>query len=711
MTSQRAVGIDLGTTYSVAAWVDRSDRSAVIANSDGDILTPSTIVFEEHEIIVGKQASKLGVMKTDRLAECVKRDMGNPIYSRAIDGEYLPPEVIQACLLKKIREDITEKIGPDFGVVITVPAFFDDSRRRATAIAGEIAGLRLLDIVNEPMAGALAFGEHIGALQALPPAPEDLKVLVYDLGGGTFDVTVLEINQGGFRTLATDGDVHLGGRDWDMRLADMASEQFAKRFREDPRDNPVSRQRLLAEVEQAKRTLSARQRARVRIDHAGSSLEVELKRDAFEERTADLLERTAHTTRELLVTAGLEWKDVSRVLLVGGATRMPMISQMLSGLSGITPDYVVSPDEAVARGAAIYAKHLLDAAEGSPPKFRITNVNAHNLGVQGIERDTKQRVNAVLIRRNTPLPVRTTRTFVTNRADQRTIGIVVLEGESSLPSECTVIGRAVIDDLPRNLPEGHPVKVTYEYTTSARLRVEAIVPDADRDVRIEIERGARLPDEWIGEWRKAVCGKGGLGALRRVLDRQRKHDQRAWRQVRGSERIADRKEAASGKGGLAAVREMLGRQGKRASRLWGLVRGTGARVEAEAAESDAEIRVAYDGVVVDPGQCDEDGHLRDEPLALDATAETVAAPDAGEGEELASAGDSMATAYRGPPRVRKRRRRKSIALELVKIVVGGVVGLAIGQLILWWVFHRDPLGVGPRLPSPVQDWVVPVELR
>ena len=207
-------------------------------------------------------------------------------------------------------------------------------------------------------------------------------MLVYDLGGGTFDSTLLEISRQGYRTLATDGDVKLGGYDWDMRLVDLASERFIGRFREDPRANAVSLQRLLREVEQAKRTLSARSRAVVRVEHVGSHLETEVTRTEFEEATADLLERTAYTTQELLNTAGLQWSEVDRILLVGGATRMPMVARMLRDLSGQAPQSTVSPDEAVARGAAVYAGYLLNSRSDSPPKFRITHVNAHNLGVR-----------------------------------------------------------------------------------------------------------------------------------------------------------------------------------------------------------------------------------------------------------------------------------------------------------------------------------------
>ncbi|OYV84671.1 MAG: hypothetical protein B7Z73_14990 [Planctomycetia bacterium 21-64-5] len=346
MSRNRAVGIDLGTTYSAVSWLHESGKTAMIPNSEGDVLTPSVVLFEDDEIIVGKEAKKVGPLKPTRFAECVKRDMGSPVYSRAICGDYMPPEVVQAWVLKKLKADILRTLGPDFRAVITVPAFFDEPRRKATADAGSMAALPVLDVVNEPTAAALAFGEELGYLTTSGEVREPLKVLVYDLGGGTFDVTVLDMRPGDLRTLATDGDVRLGGRDWDTRLADHAAEAFVKEHREDPRTNPASLQRLLTEVEEAKRTLSARQNATIRVDHAGSSTTVKVTRELFEQITTDLLERTSYTTRQVLAAAGLEWKDIQRVLLVGGATRMPMVSRMLSG----------SPDSESARR---HARELL----------------------------------------------------------------------------------------------------------------------------------------------------------------------------------------------------------------------------------------------------------------------------------------------------------------------------------------------------------------
>ncbi|HEX7377976.1 MAG TPA: Hsp70 family protein [Pirellulales bacterium] len=541
MSKSRAVGIDLGTTYSAVAWLPESGKTAMIANSEGDFLTPSVVLFEDNEVIVGKEAKKSGPLKPTRFAECVKRDMGSPVYSRTISGEYMPPEVIQAWVLKKLKADTVRALGPDFRAVITVPAFFDEPRRKATADAGGMAGLPVLDVVNEPTAAALAFGEELGYLTTTGDVQKPLKVLVYDLGGGTFDVTILDMRPGDLRTLATDGDVRLGGRDWDQRLVDHAAGAFIQEHREDPRTNPASLQRLLHEVEEAKRTLSARHNATVRVDHAGSSTTVKLTRDLFEQLTSDLLERTSYTTRQVLGVAGLAWADVNRVLLVGGATRMPMVGRMLQELSGLTPDRNVHPDEAVARGAAIYAGYLLATQPDSlkPPAFSVTNINSHSLGIEGVEPGTARKRNVIVIPRNTPLPAKVKERFVTKTENQRSIVVQVLEGESSTPSECTAIGRTALRDLPPGLPAGWPVEITYEYATNGRLKVAAVVPGANREVTLQLEREGSLSDERMSRWKQVISGDGGMDIFAEIIAEELKHSKAsAFAPVADAEHVA-----------------------------------------------------------------------------------------------------------------------------------------------------------------------------
>lgn len=519
MAKSKPIGIDLGTTNSSVAWVDHTGRTAMVPNSEGDILTPSAVLFDDTEVVVGKEARSAAVVHPEKVAECVKRDMGQPVYSRPIRGQYLPPEVIQACVLRKLKSDVVHILGPDTAVVITVPAYFDELRRKATADAGEMAGLSVLDIVNEPTAAALSFGEAAGFLTPSGAPKEELTVMVYDLGGGTFDVTLLKLATRDIRTIATDGDVQLGGHDFDLRLLDHVAETYKAQYGADPRETPAGFNRLLASCVEAKHTLSARTKAKVRVDHGGRASEIEVTREKFEELTGDLLERTSYTCRQLLAAAKMSWPQVHRVLLVGGSTRMPMVSRMLQQLSGLQPDHTVNPDEAVARGAALYASYVLSKRPdgGGRPSFEVTNVNAHSLGVEGIDPDTLRKTNVILIPRNTPLPARFTEKFVTKSEGQRSIVVQVLEGESSLPSECTPIGRTVIRDLPGGLPKGWPVEVTFEYATNGRLAVHAVVPGTHREVQLALERDTGMTLEGIARWRQTMAGAPGFDAFEALL--------------------------------------------------------------------------------------------------------------------------------------------------------------------------------------------------
>jgi molecular chaperone DnaK len=508
MPHDKSIGIDLGTSNSAMAWVDDAGRSAMIPNAEGEFVTPSVVFFSETEVIVGKAARTAITSHPEMVAQWVKRDMGAAYYSHPIRGHYLPPEVIQACILRKLKADLVSSLGPDTQAVITVPAYFDEVRRKATADAGEMAGLRVLDIVNEPTAAAIAFGEALGYLSASGRPRQELNVLVYDLGGGTFDVTLLRMAAGKVQTLATDGDVQLGGHDWDKRLVDLTADCFLKNHQIDPRQDPATLNRLYLDAMEAKHTLSARNRAAIEVQFQGRRYEVVVTREQFEELSADLLERTSYTSRQLLGTAGLEWKDVQRVLLVGGSTRMPMVARMLLGLTGLQPERSVNPDEAVARGAALYADHLLAARSGMRSTFHVTNVNAHSLGVEGIDMDTLRRKNVVLISRNTPLPARHTERFATKAEGQRSIMIKVLEGESLQPDDCIPIGHTTVRDLPGGLPRGWPVEITFEYGTNGRLTVEALVPGTHHTARLELVRESGLSNEGLNRWKQPVSNAG-----------------------------------------------------------------------------------------------------------------------------------------------------------------------------------------------------------
>lgn len=507
--TQVAIGIDLGTTYSVVAHVDTQGRPWSIHNAVGDMLTPSVVFFDESGPLVGKEALKAGVLDAGRVADVVKRDMGSKHYRKAINGDYLPPEVISSFILRSLKTDAERKIGPVKKAVITVPAYFDEPRRRATIDAGRLAGLEVMDIINEPTAAAIAYGFQLGFLNRYGKAEGErpLRVMVYDLGGGTFDVTIVEIRGSDFKAIATDGDVRLGGKDWDEKLVEMAALRFREKFREDPRTNPESNQELWLSVEEAKRTLSERPKAMLMVNHLGSRLRIEITREEFEQATAALLRRTRSTSEIVVRQAGLSWNDIDKVLLIGGSTRMPMVTRMLEELTGKKPDQSISPDEAVAHGAALYADLLLhrQGASASPTNFSITNVNSHSLGIVGIDPKTGREYNKILIPKNTQLPAALAKTFQTFKENQRSVRVRILEGESERPEACTQVGVCVIRDLPPNIPKGWPVTVRYSYEENGRLQVAAKLKGYDAQVTTTFIRDNNLPEGDLMLWAEYIA--------------------------------------------------------------------------------------------------------------------------------------------------------------------------------------------------------------
>ena len=495
------------------ARLDERGQPVTLVNAKGDRLTPSVVLLDGDDVVVGKEAMKAMSTEADHVAECAKRDMGHRAYHRQINGKQYPPEVIQAWILNKLRGDAAQQIGPFDKTVITVPAYFDEVRRKATQDAGYMAGCEVLDIINEPTAAAVAFGFQQGFLNAsgghhVLMVGDPQRVLVYDLGGGTFDVTVMEIRGSQFLALATDGDVALGGYDWDQRLLDLAADAFQQEHDLDLRANPAAKGKLWRECEDAKRTLSSRSKAPVLAEFQGKSHRLEISREQFEEATQDLLDRTRFTCVQALRAAGLEWSHLDRVLLVGGSTRMPMVREMLQKLSGKPPDASVAADEAVAHGAALHAGLILAKRDGRAAKFSIRNVNSHSLGVVGVDPQTKRRRNGIVVPRNTPLPVSAKRQFKTAKVGQRSILVQIVEGESPAADDCTPIGRCTVDKLPPGLPAKSPVDVIFNYQADGRLKVRVQVPGAaDRQLETEIVRENGLSKEHMDSWRQTISGQ------------------------------------------------------------------------------------------------------------------------------------------------------------------------------------------------------------
>lgn len=503
----QTVGIDLGTTFSALARLENDGTPMSIPNSDGNPVTPSVVLLgESGHVIVGPSVERIAIEQPDNVIEAVKREMGNKEWYKTYQGKKLTPEFVSALILKKLKQDAEKHIGPIANAVITVPYYFNDMRRKATQDAGKIAGLNVIDIINEPTAATLAYAWMRGELGRTDLAKTEKTIMVYDLGGGTFDVTVVRYTPTHFRVLATDGDVMLGGLDWTSRIVEHLAEQFKRRFGENPLDDPETRLQFSQECELAKRQLSAKAQVPVNLYYQGKTLTVALTRGDFERMTADLLQRTRDTTELVLQQAGVEIGTLDEVVLVGGSTHMPAVFSMLQEVTGRPPSREMNPDEAVAQGAAIHAA-ILEArhtgGEGRMAQLVIrrlrsvtsSDVNSHSLGVEITDPQNRTRkMNHIMIPRNTPIPYTISQRFSTNVPNQQRVHVRLLQGELSDVSACTLIGDFRVTNLPPNLPAGSPIELTYSYDANGRITASARELTGNNTASTEIVRDGGLSD-------------------------------------------------------------------------------------------------------------------------------------------------------------------------------------------------------------------------
>lgn len=506
----QTVGIDLGTTYSAIAQLDNEGNPRAIPNADGKTITPSVVLLtDEGRVIVGPSFERIAIEDPSHVIEAIKREMGNKDFYIVYQGKKLTPEFISALILKKLKQDAERHIGPIANAVITVPYYFNDVRRKATQDAGRIAGLNVIDIINEPTAATLAFAWIRGELGQVNKLDREKTILVYDLGGGTFDVTVVRYNATSFRVLATDGDVMLGGLDWSRRLVDHVSEQFYRKFKMDPREDPETLQQLAQDCENAKRELSERAQVPLSVYYKGKTLTVSVTRGDFEKMTADLLQRTRDTTELVMQQAGVKPEQLDHVILVGGSTHMPVVEKMLTEVCKQKPNRDVTPEEAVCQGAAIHAAILEAKATGGESRMakavinrlravHTVDVNSHSLGVMVTDpQDGNRKINHIMIPKNTPIPYSVKQRFVTTSPNQRRIHVCILEGDARDPDACEVIGDFRIMDLPPNLPKGSPVELTYSYDASGRIHASAVELTSNKAASTEIVRASGLDSRGV----------------------------------------------------------------------------------------------------------------------------------------------------------------------------------------------------------------------
>lgn len=514
------LGIDLGTTFSSLAFVDSKGRTETIRSDDGELTTPSIVFFDSPRPIVGREALKAGRLAPHRVACFVKRHLGEKSYPRELRGHHLPPEVIQGVLLERLKATAEKRIGLTDRVVVTVPAYFNEIHRVATRNACRLAGFGKINLLNEPTAAAIAYGVESGFLDAKFESKKNELVMVFDLGGGTFDVTIVEIGDRRIDEIATAGDGRLGGLDWDRRLFDHVIDQLVQCHGIDVSTNGVALNRIRQTVEETKKSLTYRHVTTLGLEISGINYELEISREILEELTADLLERTRLISRRLILESGLEWSDLTQLVLVGGSTRMPAIQQMLREESGLELNLTLSPDEAVAHGAALFGATLdrcklnrkvpLEQAGNESQfgnglgAFEVATVCTHSLGVLGMDRRSGTIKHQVMIPRQSLLPAEQSRKFFTARQDQKSVVVTIIE-EKNEPQRPTIrIGKCVVADLPPGLPRGTCVEVDFRYTQEGILTVDARLPDIGRRARITIERFRELSAGQMGFWQSAI---------------------------------------------------------------------------------------------------------------------------------------------------------------------------------------------------------------
>ncbi|MCL2009591.1 MAG: molecular chaperone DnaK [Synergistaceae bacterium] len=471
----KVVGIDLGTTNSCIS-VQEGDQTTIITNAEGTRTTPSVVAFtKEGERLVGQLAKRQAIVNSDRTVMSIKREMGTE-YRVTIDDKKYTPQEISAMILQKLKRDAEDYLGePVKQAVITVPAYFTDAQRQATKDAGTIAGLEVLRIINEPTAACLAYGEN---------KQEEHKILVFDLGGGTFDVSILDVGEGVFEVLATAGDNRLGGDDWDNCIVEWMTAEFKKTEGVDLKSDRMAMQRLREAAEKAKVELSSMMETTISLPFITANqsgpkhLEMKLSRSKFEEMSAGLIDRVVKPAQRAIDDSGLKTSEIDKILLVGGSTRMPMVQKKIMDLLGKEATKGINPDECVAAGAAIQGAIL----KGDHKDIVLVDVTPLSLGLE-----TLGGVFTKIIERNTAIPVSKSQVFTTAGNSQTQVEIMVLQGERAMAGDNVKLGQFTLDGIPP-APRGVPqIEVTFNIDVNGILNVSAKDKGTGKNQKITIQ--------------------------------------------------------------------------------------------------------------------------------------------------------------------------------------------------------------------------------
>ena len=479
------IGIDLGTTFSVVTHINSDGKPQTIPTDSG-FVTPSVIYFGEKEPIVGDEAKEQQAVGAFEIASFFKRHMGDPHFALEFRGKTYTPIDLSAIVLSHLKRLAEAYLGETVRhAVITVPAYFNNMQREATIEAGRLAGLEVLAIISEPTAAALAYG--------IRPNQGEQTVLVYDLGGGTFDISIVRITPTEQRVLGTDGDHNLGGKDWDDRIFTWLIQQFEDEYGTELVDEEFNE--LLVKAEQAKKSLSARQSVNIRVQADGKRGNYSLSRATFESLTADLMERTTALTERALDDIHLSWRDIDHVLLVGGSTRMPMVRDYVARMVGKPPLTTVNPDEAVSLGAAIQAAMEMETTGQLRPTFSLAgrkktvDVISHSLGLIAVNDDHSRYINSIIIGKNQQIPSEQTRPYKLrlNRSGDNTLDVFMTQGETNSPADCAYLGKYVFSDIPHINAREAILDIMYTYDKNGVVHVSATERSTKKPLKLTIE--------------------------------------------------------------------------------------------------------------------------------------------------------------------------------------------------------------------------------
>mgnify|MGYP000100355670 FL=1 len=547
----KIIGIDLGTTNSCVA-VMEGGKPTVIANQEGARTTPSVVAFTKNgERLVGEPAKRQAVTNADNTIASIKRDMGTD-HGRTIDGKKYSPQQISAMILQKLKADAENYLGePVTEAVITVPAYFNDAQRQATKDAGKIAGLDVKRIINEPTAAALAYGLD---------NEKEQKIMVYDLGGGTFDVSIIEIGDGVIEVLSTNGDTHLGGDDFDQKIIDWMLAEFKNQEGIDLSGDKMAMQRLKEAAEKAKKELSSATTTNINLPFITATAEgpkhfdMNLTRAKFEELVHDLIERTAIPVQNAMKDAGLNYNDVSKVLLVGGSTRVPAVQEKVKQLTGKEPNKSLNPDECVALGASIQGGKL--AGDAGAGDILLLDVTPLSLSIE-----TMGGVATRLIERNTTIPTKKSQVFSTAADNQTAVDINVLQGERQFAKDNKSLGQFRLDGIPPAMRGVPQIEVTFDIDANGIVNVSAKDLGTGKEQHITITAGSNMSDAEIDKAVKEAAEYEAQDKKRKeAIDTRNEADSFVFQTEKALGEVGDKIDASAKAGveaDLTAVKDIL----------------------------------------------------------------------------------------------------------------------------------------------------------